>query len=47
MPDMQVLVVDDSSTMRRIVVKSLNKLQFSQVTEADNGAEATSRAPSV
>jgi two-component system chemotaxis response regulator CheY len=40
MPDMQVLVVDDSSTMRRIVVKSLNKLQFSQVIEADNGAEA-------
>ena len=40
MPDMKVLVVDDSSTMRRIIINSLNKLQFSQVAEAENGVDA-------
>jgi len=40
MPDTQVLVVDDSSTMRRIIINSLRKLEFSQVAEAENGVEA-------
>ena len=40
MPDTQVLVVDDSSTMRRIIINSLKKLEFSQVAEAENGVEA-------
>ncbi len=40
MPSMKVLVVDDSSTMRRIIINSLNKLQFSQVAEAENGVDA-------
>jgi len=38
--DMTVLVVDDFSTMRRIVRKILKDLQFQDVIEAENGAEA-------
>ena len=38
--DMTVLVVDDFSTMRRIVRKILKDLQFQEVIEAENGAEA-------
>src|SRR5271157_1544027 len=37
---MTVLVVDDFSTMRRIVRKILKDLQFQDVIEAENGAEA-------
>lgn len=40
MPDTKVLVVDDSSTMRRIITSSLNKLQFSRVAQAANGVDA-------
>ena len=38
-----VLVVDDSSTMRRIVKQCLAKCGFTNVTEAANGAEALER----
>jgi len=39
MPDTKVLVVDDSSTMRRIIMNSLGKLQFNQIVQAENGVE--------
>ena len=37
---MRFLVVDDSATMRRIVVNSLQRVGFSEVVEAADGAEA-------
>ena len=40
MPDTKVLVVDDSSTMRRIIISSLNKLQFNRVAQASDGVDA-------
>jgi two-component system, chemotaxis family, chemotaxis protein CheY len=38
--DKTILVVDDSSTMRRILVNTLNRLGFTQVVQAGNGVEA-------
>ena len=46
MPDgerMRFLVVDDSSTMRRIIINTLNKLGHHEVAEAANGREAMDR----
>lgn len=42
MPDlnMKILVVDDFSTMRRIVKNILKQLGYENVAEAENGAEA-------
>ena len=37
---MKILVVDDSSTMRRIIVNTLSKLGYKDVLEASNGLEA-------
>ena len=37
---MRVLVVDDSSTMRRIIVNALNKLGYEDTFEASDGLEA-------
>jgi two-component system chemotaxis response regulator CheY len=37
---MQVLVVDDSGTMRKIIVRALNSLGVNQIMEAGNGLEA-------
>jgi two-component system, chemotaxis family, chemotaxis protein CheY len=37
---MKILVVDDSLTMRRIIVNSLNRLGFKDIVEADNGRKA-------
>jgi two-component system chemotaxis response regulator CheY len=37
---MKFLVVDDSSTMRRIVVNSLQRIGFSECVEAADGQEA-------
>ena len=37
---MKFLVVDDSSTMRRIVVNSLQRIGFSDTVEAGDGREA-------
>lgn len=34
------LIIDDFSTMRKIVKKALTDLGFSQITEADDGATA-------
>ena len=38
--DMKFLVVDDFSTMRRIIKNLLNDLGYSNVTEADDGQTA-------
>lgn len=37
---MKFLVVDDSSTMRRIVINSLQRIGYTQVIEAGDGREA-------
>jgi two-component system chemotaxis response regulator CheY len=37
---MRILLVDDSATMRRIQRNTLEKLGYTDVTEADDGAEA-------
>lgn len=37
---MKFLVVDDSATMRRIVVNSLQRIGFNEVVEAGDGIEA-------
>ncbi len=39
-PNMKVLVVDDFSTMRRIVKNILRQLGFVNITEADDGTAA-------
>lgn len=39
-PNMRVLVVDDFSTMRRIVKNILRQLGFTNVVEADDGTTA-------
>ena len=37
---MKILVVDDSSTMRRIIKNTLQKIGFENVDEAEDGADA-------
>lgn len=39
-PNMRVLVVDDFSTMRRIIRNILRQLEFDNIVEADDGATA-------
>jgi two-component system chemotaxis response regulator CheY len=39
-PNMKILVVDDMSTMRRIVKNIVKQLGFANVDEAENGQEA-------
>lgn len=39
-PNMRVLIVDDFSTMRRIVRNILRQLGFTNMTEADDGTAA-------
>ena len=36
---MTILIVDDSSTMRRIIINTLNKLGYTECREAGNGKE--------
>ena len=36
---MRFLVVDDSSTMRRIIINTLNKIGYTDIIEAGNGRE--------
>ncbi len=43
---MRILVVDDSSTMRRIIINTLNKLGYTQIIEASNGREGMDRLAS-
>ena len=40
---MKFLVVDDSVTMRRIVVNSLQRIGYTDVVEASDGAEALAK----
>jgi two-component system chemotaxis response regulator CheY len=40
---MRFLIVDDSSTMRRIIINTLNKLGHKECHEASNGREAVDR----
>ena len=40
---MKVLVVDDSPTMRRIIVSTLRRIGFVDCVEASNGEEALAR----
>lgn len=40
---MKFLVVDDSATMRRIVINSLQRIGFTDIVEAADGQEALAR----
>jgi two-component system, chemotaxis family, chemotaxis protein CheY len=40
---MRFLIVDDSSTMRRIIINTLTKLGYESFTEAGNGKEGLDR----
>ena len=40
----EVLVVDDSRTLRRILIRELNTLGITHVVEASNGVEALAMA---
>ena len=40
---MRFLIVDDSSTMRRIIINTLNKLGHKECHEASNGREGVER----
>ncbi len=42
-PNMKILVVDDFSTMRRIVRNLLKELGFANVSEAEDGVEALNK----
>jgi two-component system chemotaxis response regulator CheY len=44
---MKFLVVDDSATMRRIIVNSLQRIGFDDVVEAYDGADALDKVGSV
>ena len=41
------LIVDDSLTMRRIVINTLKSIGFEQVVEAENGKDAISKLETV
>ncbi len=43
MADLKILAVDDSPTMRRIIVNSLKKAGFSDVMEATDGKDALAK----
>ena len=40
---MKILVVDDSATMRRILVNSLQRIGYSECVEAGDGREAVDK----
>lgn len=45
-PNMKILVVDDFSTMRRIIKNLLKQLGYSNVDEAEDGSQALTRLKS-
>jgi two-component system, chemotaxis family, chemotaxis protein CheY len=40
---MNILVIDDSATMRRIIIKALNTIGYTDITEAENGEDAIAK----
>ncbi|MHB8766675.1 MAG: response regulator [Deferrisomatales bacterium] len=44
---MKILTVDDSSTMRRIIKNTLNRLGFNDVVEAEHGVDALAKMAGV
>jgi len=44
---MKILVVDDSATMRRIVVNSLRRIGFTDIVEASDGADALEKVGTI
>lgn len=44
---MKILVVDDSSTMRRIIVNTLNQIGQSDIVQAGDGKEALTKTDGV
>ena len=46
MDDLKFLAVDDSPTMRRIVVNTLKRLGYEEIVEAGNGKEALAKIES-
>ena len=42
-PDIRILVVDDMSTMRRIIKTILNQLGYTNIEEAENGKQALAK----
>ena len=43
MPDLKILAVDDSPTMRRIIVNTLKRAGYPNVTEATDGKDALAK----
>lgn len=43
MPDIKILAVDDSPTMRRIIVNTLKRAGFNDVSEATDGKDALAK----
>jgi len=46
MANLKVLVVDDSATMRRIVVNTLKRIGYDDVVEGEDGADAYAKLES-
>ncbi len=44
---MKILTVDDSSTMRRIIKNTLNRLNYTDVVEAEHGVDALAKMAGV
>ncbi len=44
---MKILTVDDSSTMRRIIKNTLNRLGYTDVVEAEHGVDALAKMTGV
>jgi two-component system chemotaxis response regulator CheY len=44
---LKILTVDDSSTMRRIIKNTLNRLGYEDVVEAEHGVDALAKMTSV
>ncbi len=43
MPDLKILAVDDSPTMRRIIINTLKRAGYSEVVEATDGKDALAK----
>lgn len=41
--DLKILAVDDSPTMRRIIINTLKRAGFNQVSEATDGKDALAK----